>query len=78
MENRVVSLRLPKSLDSVLKQSAAKANVSVSGGLDVLLRCSVDGSERLATLKDSPQLWDAKLDARIPLSTYSKVKFVCE
>jgi hypothetical protein len=79
MENRrVVSLRLPKALDVILKQCAANSNLSVSDGLDLLLRGSIDGSERLATLQDSPQFWDTKLDVRIPLSTYGKVKSVCE
>jgi len=64
MTSRVVSLRLPKALTVALERSAAQAKLSRSGGLDLLLRCSVGNGELLARLKDSPDLWDAKLDAR--------------
>ncbi len=77
MENRVISLRLPSKLDSVLEQASERAKLSVSGGLDLLLRCSIANAELLAKLKDSPDLWGAKLDARIPISTYGQVKSEC-
>jgi hypothetical protein len=78
MTSRVASLRLPKELTVDLERSAARANLSRSGGLDLLLRCSVGNGELLARLKDSPDLWDAKLDARISNSTFENLKSACE
>jgi len=78
MDNRVISVRLPKALNRDLERSAAKANLSRPGGLDLLLRCSVGNCEPLAQLKDCPDLWDAKLDARIPASTFLQLRSACE
>jgi len=78
MTSRVISLRLPKALIVALEKSAAQAKLSRSGGLDLLLRCSVGNGELLVRLKDSPDLWDAKLDARIPNSTFDNLRSACE
>ena len=75
--SRVVSLRLPKALIADLERSAARASLSMPGGLDLLLRCSLGNCELLTQLKDCPDLWDAKLDARIPISTFQHLKSVC-
>jgi hypothetical protein len=78
MDNRVISLRLPKALDSALETSAGQAKLSVPGGLDWLLRNSFANCELLGKLADCPDLWDAKLDARIPVSTFGQLRSVCE
>ena len=78
MTSRVVSRRLPKALTEALERSAARAKLSRSGGLDLLLRCSVGNGELLGCLKDSPDLWDDKLDARIPNSTFENLRSACE
>ena len=77
-KSRVISLRLPKALNNDLERSAAKANLSLPGGLDLLLRCSFSNCELLAELIDCPDLWDAKLDTRIPMSTFLQVKSACQ
>jgi len=78
MENRVISLRLPKGLIAALEKSAVRAKLSKPGGLDLLLRCSFENGELLAKLRDCPDLWDGKLDARIPLSTFLQLRSACE
>lgn len=78
MKNRVISLRLSRQLDAILKRCALRADLSVSGGLDLLLRHSAHHYEPLLKLKDCPDIWDAKLDVRIPLSTYAPIKAFCE
>jgi hypothetical protein len=78
MDSRVISLRLPKALYADLERSAAKANLSRPGGLDLLLRCSIANCELLAKVNDCPGLWDAKLDARIPISTFLQLRSACE
>jgi len=75
--SRVVSLRLPTALIADLERSAARANLSKPGGLGLLLRCSLRNCELLTQLKDCPDLWDAKLDARIPVSTFQQLRSAC-
>jgi hypothetical protein len=78
IKSRVISLRLPKALSTCLERSSGSAKLSLPGGLDLLLRCSFSNCELLAQLKDCPDLWDAKLDARIPVSTFLQLKFACQ
>lgn len=74
MATHVISLRLPSAVDTALRRSAADAGRSVSNGLDLLLRHSFGNCHLLRQLADSPDLWDAKLDARIPSSTFEQLK----
>lgn len=78
MENRVISVRLSKASVADLEKAAARTNLSTSDGLDLLLRCSVSNGQLLASLKDSPDLSDAKLDVRISISTFMELKSACE
>lgn len=72
--SRVVSLRLPSLVNAVLARSAADAGMSVSGGLDWLLRNSFSNCQLLARMPDCPDMLDAKLDVRIPVSTGEQLK----
>lgn len=78
MATRVISIRLPASMTSALRASAANAHLSVSGALDWLLRNSVDTFEVLRELPDCVGIWDSKLDARIPAQTLDQIKLVSE
>lgn len=71
---RVISLRLPSAVDAALVRSAVKAGLSVSGGLDWLLLNSFGNCQLLRQLADCPDAWDAKLDARIPITTFEQLK----
>ena len=75
---RVISLRLPSAVDVALVRAATDANRSASSGLDWLLRNSFGNCHLLSQLQDCPDVWDAKLDARIPTSTFEQLKFASE
>jgi hypothetical protein len=70
VKTRVVSLRLPAVIVAALKQTAAYNRVSTSGALGWLLRSSLGNFELLRGLQDCSEYYGAKLDARIPLTTF--------
>jgi hypothetical protein len=70
----VVSLRLPSETVAALERSAADARLSVAGTLDWFLRYSVENFELLRGLADCPDRPDAKLDARVPGSTFDSLR----
>jgi hypothetical protein len=74
MTTRVISLRLPSIVNTALERSAAHAGLSVSGGLDLLLRNSFSNCQLLRELADCPDILDAKLDVRIPVSTFLQLR----
>ncbi len=76
--SRVVSLRLSSAANSALARSTAAVDASVSGGLDWLLRNSFANCQLLLPLTDCPDVWDAKLDVRIPVATYQQLKTTTE
>jgi hypothetical protein len=78
MATRVISLRLPSAVDTAFRRSAADAGRSASNGLDWLLRNSFGNCQLLRQLDDCPDVWDAKLDARIQTSTFEQLKFATE
>ena len=75
---RVISLRLPSAVDRALLRSAADSGRSASSGLDWLLLNSFGNCQLLGQLEDCPDVWDAKLDARIRTSTFEQLKFATE
>lgn len=75
---RVVSLRLPSPVDAKLRRSAADVGWSVSAGLDWLLRNSFGNCQLIRQLADCPDVWDSKLDARIPVTTFEQLRTVAE
>ncbi len=74
LANHVISLRLPSVAKAALARSAAHAGGSVPEGLDWLLRNSFGNCQILRQLPDCPDVWDSKLDARIPTSTFQVLK----
>jgi hypothetical protein len=72
---RVISLRLPSAVDAALIRSANDAGRSSSSGLDWLVRNSFCNCQLLRKLSDCPDVWDAKLDARVPSGTFEQLKF---
>ena len=78
MTGRVVSLRLPSAVQAALARSAADAGMSVSGGLDWLLRNSFGNCQLLLPVPDCPDALDAKLDVRIPPATFEQLRRVAE
>ncbi len=74
LANHVISLRLPSVAKAALARSAASAGGSVPEGLDWLLRNSFGNCQILRQLPDCPDVWDAKLDARIPTGTFQVLK----
>jgi hypothetical protein len=74
MSSKVISLRVPSAVLPHLTRSAANARLSVAGGLDCLLQHSFAGCQLLLQLADCPDIWDAKLDVRIPLATFEQLK----
>jgi hypothetical protein len=74
MNTRVVSIRLPSAIVAALEQTAAHNRVSISGALAWLLRSSLGNSELLRGLQDCSEYCGAKLDARIPLTTFEPLR----
>ncbi len=74
METRVISLRLPRPIVTALEQSATKARLSVAEGVDWLVRNSLGNFWVLRGLEDCPEFCDAKLDARIPVTTLEPLR----
>ncbi len=74
MATHVISLRLPSAVDTALPRSAADAGRSVPDGLDWLLRYSFGNCQLLRQFADCPDVWNAKLDARIPITTLEQLK----
>ena len=74
MTSYVVSFRLPSAVYAALVQSVANADMSMSGGLDWLLRNSFGNCQVLPPLTDCPDFLDAKLDIRIPPSTFEQLR----
>jgi hypothetical protein len=70
MKSSVVSLRLPSAIVTSLEQTASHNRVSVAGALGWLLRNSLGNFELLRGLQDCSEHCGAKLDARIPLTTF--------
>jgi len=75
---RVISLRLSSAVNTALVRSAADAGRSAASGLDWLLRNSFGNCQLLRQLPDCPDVWDAKLDARIQTVTFEQLKFATE
>jgi hypothetical protein len=71
---RVISLRLSSAVDTALRRSAADAGRSLPDVLDSLLRYSFGNCQLLRQLADCPDVWDAKLDARIPITTLEQLR----
>lgn len=78
MTTHVVSLRLPSAVDTALERSATDAGMSLSGGVDWLLRNSFGNYQLLLTLADCPDALDAKLDVRIPSPTFQTLRSASE
>lgn len=78
MTTHVVSLRLPSTVDSALERSAVDAGMSLSRGVDWLLRNSFGNYQLLLTLADCPDALDAKLDVRIPPATFEQLRSASE
>ena len=74
MTTHVISLRLPSAVNTALARSAAQVGLSVPDGLDWLLRYSFANCSLLGPLADCPDLLDAKLDVRIPITTAQQLK----
>jgi hypothetical protein len=74
VKTRVVSLRLPSAIVTALEQTAAHNRVSISGALGWLLRNSLGNFALLRELQDCSEHCGAKLDARIPLTTFEPLK----
>lgn len=77
-ETRVVSCRLPASVDRALRISAANARWALSDTLNWLLVYSFGNAELLRSLNDSREQLNSKLDARIPSQTVERLKIVSE
>jgi hypothetical protein len=78
MATNVISLRLPTSVDTALRASAANGRLSVSETLDRLLRYSVENSELLRELGDCSGRRNSKVDVRIPVQTLQQLKLASE
>ena len=78
MTSRVISLRLPSAIHGALARSSADAGMSVSGGLDWLLRNSFGNCQLLLALTDCPDALDAKLDVRVPPCTFEQLRLATE
>lgn len=76
--SRVISLRLPTVAVAALQRSSADAGMSLSEGLDWLLRNSFSNCQLLLPLADCLDALDAKLDVRIPPTTFEQLKSVAE
>lgn len=74
----VISLRLPSVVHAALQRSSAHAGMSVSGGLDCLLRNSFSNFQLVWRLTDCPDALDAKLDVRIAATTFKQLRSVIE
>ena len=74
MKTRVVSVRLPSAIVAALEQTAAHNRVSTSGALGWLLCTSLGNFELLRGLQDCAKHCGAKLDARIPLTTFEPLR----
>jgi hypothetical protein len=61
-----------------LERSAADARISVSSGVDWLLRNSFGNCQLLLPLADCPDALDAKLDVRIPPATFEQLRTASE
>jgi hypothetical protein len=75
---RVISLRLPSAVDNGRLRSAADAGRTASSALEWLLLHSFWNCQLLQHLDDCPDVWDAKLDARIRISTFNQLKSATE
>ena len=78
MTGRVISLRIPSAVHGALARSAANVGMSVSHGLDWLLRNSLGNCQLLLTLNDCPDALDAKLDVRISPNTFEQLRSAAE
>jgi hypothetical protein len=78
ISSRVVSLRIPLAVNAALQRSSADARMTVSGGLDWLMRNSFSNWQLLLPLADCREALDAKLDARIPSSTFEQLRSATE
>jgi hypothetical protein len=76
--SRVISLRLPSVAVAALQRSAVDAGMSVADGLDWLLRNSFSNCQLILPLDDCPDVLDAKLDVRIPTTTFEELKSATE
>jgi hypothetical protein len=74
MTTHVISFRLPSAVDAALERSATAARISVSSGVEWLLRNSFGNCQLLLPLGDSPDALDAKLDVRILPATFEQLK----
>jgi len=61
-----------------LEQSSADARISASSGVDWLLRNSFGNCQALLPLADCLDALDAKLDVRIPPSTFEQLRSASE
>jgi hypothetical protein len=78
MTTHVISLRLPSAVDATLERSATDAGMSLSGGVDWLLRNSFGNCELLSRLDDCPDTLDGKLDVRVPPATFEQLRLISE
>lgn len=78
MTTHVISLRLPSAIDAALERSAADAGMSLSGGVDWLLRNSFGNCQILSRLDDCPSALDGKLDVRVPPATFEQLRLASE
>jgi hypothetical protein len=71
---RVVSLRLPVSLERAIRGNAAQSRMSTSDIVRLILMHSVGGRYRFAALPDATNYLDAKLDVRLPEELVSSLR----
>jgi hypothetical protein len=74
VKTRIVSIRLPSTILAALEQTATHNRVSTSGALGWLLRTSLGNFELLRRLQDCAEHCGAKVDARIPLTTFEPLR----
>jgi hypothetical protein len=74
VKTRIVSIRLPSAIVAAPEQTAAHNRVPTSGALGWLLRTSLGNFELLRGLQDCSEDCGAKLDARIPLTTFEPLR----
>jgi hypothetical protein len=78
MTTRVMSIRLPVSVERAVRASAKNARMSVSSAALWLLLNSLTGIEQLRGLSDCSEMLNAKLDIRIPFRTFEQLKLTAQ
>ena len=75
---RVLSIRLPSTLERAIRNNAAHSKMPVSQIVSLILGHAVGGQFSFSALRDAPQFLDAKLDLRLPEELISSVRSEAE